>query len=167
MALRIDQPAFVVQLEPSGAPVADPGRRLEAEIAVAVEREVERVAGLLDRPGCQIAGQRHVLHEGDPAGLADPLQRLLEHGVLGAIARGAGVREVGRDRGHVALQRDLAAQGEIARRIHPALLRRGPGNVRANRSRVRPATRPCQRQRQFLPGSSCRPVSALPPATER
>src|SRR5215470_2674475 len=92
-AVRVDDATLWVELELARARVANPARRVDGKKPVARERQVERVAGLLDRAGRRIATRRGHLHEGRVLGLRLP-ERLGEGETVRAEAGRPGIRHV-------------------------------------------------------------------------
>ena len=76
VALAGDELAVAVDLQRAVAGVALAARRLHDQEAVAVDRDVERIAGLLHRALAQIEPGRAVLHEADgPIGAHEIVRR--------------------------------------------------------------------------------------------
>src|SRR6185437_12858739 len=69
IALAGDDLALAVELEMAVPRVADAERRLNREIPLAGYRQVERIAGLGNRPLAQVAYRACILNEGDRAAL--------------------------------------------------------------------------------------------------
>jgi len=107
--------AAVVQLKAAVAGKAFALRRIDHEVAVAAHRQVERIAGLIDRPLADIAPGGDVAHEGEflaqnafAAAVAD--QVVDEHHLLGLEARCVHVGDVVGDDAHLPPQGGLARQ---------------------------------------------------------
>ena len=121
VALLGHQRAVAADAEAAGARVADAQRRLDGEIAVALDGDVQRVAGHLDGARLGVAVSADAVSEGD-LGLVALVVVLRHEGVeqdmLGVITRGAGIGQVvGRDV-HILEQRQLAGESYINAVIH-------------------------------------------------
>ena len=144
----------------AGQPLA--GRGHDGEVALALDREVERAAGLLQRSlqlvGVAGAGRGHR----DAAAFERQRAHLLgEDQALAAVAGGGEVRDVVRDRLELLGEARLARQGNVAGKVHRTLPRsretRAPSgtlkcgdhapalvkiSVKAGRRRPQPQVRP-------------------------
>ena len=112
------------QAEPAVARQPRPARRVDGEIAVAGERQVERIAGMRERAGLLLAPGGAVLRIGDGAAArrrrraALPAEPVAELHALGLVAGRVGVGDVVGDHVHRALLRDQAGGGDVAGDVH-------------------------------------------------
>jgi hypothetical protein len=119
-----DELALRVDLERAVAGVALAARRLHHKEGVAFDRDVERVAGLLDAALGHVVPGLAVLHEAHPAQRAGRLvvraglQVLGEHRAVGLEAGGVQVRDVVGDDFELASQHSLPRQANENRVLH-------------------------------------------------
>ena len=121
-----DELALIVDLQAAVAGVALAGRRLHHQEAVAVDRDVERVLGLLGRALREIVEGAAVLHVARRGGrwptklssCAPELQIFLEQRLVGLVAVGVDVRDVVGDDIHLPFQRHLPRKSDEKRILH-------------------------------------------------
>ena len=130
IARGIDDRAVGHQAEPAVARQAWPARCADGEVAVAGNGEVERIAGVRQRPRLLFAPGRAVLRVGDGAvalrrtGVLPSYQPVAELHALGLEARRAGIGDVVRGHVHRALLRDEAGGGDAAGDVHARAARK-------------------------------------------
>ena len=120
-----DELAGGVDGERAGAGVAHPARRLHRDIALAVDGDVERVAGAFERARGKIDPGGAILDERDALVLAAEFavfgaghQIFGERGVVGLVAGGVDVGDVVGDDVELATERHLARQADEKGILH-------------------------------------------------
>src|SRR5215471_14477753 len=115
VAVAGDELALGIDLEGAVARVAFAARGLHHEEGIAVDGDIERIAGRADRAGAVIAPGGAVLHEAHaPVGaleagrLGNRHQIFLEHRAIGLVAGGVHVGDVISHDIELALERDLS-----------------------------------------------------------
>jgi hypothetical protein len=117
--------ADVVELQRAVAGVALAARGLHHQHAFAVDGEVQRAAGLLDRALAHVVPAHPILHQADASvrprkrlGIAAALQKFGEHRAVRLKSGGVDVGDVVGDHVELALQRGLPRQANEKRILH-------------------------------------------------
>src|SRR6185437_6652965 len=124
IAFRGHQLAGGVDLERAVARVALAARCLHREETVAVDGDVERIAGALHAAGVHVVPDAAVAHIADArtrVGAGGRGQIFLEQRTVGLVAGGVDVGDVVGDDVHFAAKRDLARQSDQKRILHRQL----------------------------------------------
>ena len=125
LSLRVD-------LQRAVAGVALAARGLHHQKSVTVDGNIERIAGLADRPGVEIVPGGAVLDVAQPpvgsleaAGVRDRHQKFFEDGAVGLVAGGVQIGDVVGDDLELAVERDLSRQSDQEGVLHrPCSLKR-------------------------------------------
>src|SRR5580700_108325 len=148
IAFAGDELAGGVGRERAVSGIALAARRLHHEIALVVERDVERIAGALDGAGAEIDPGCAVLHVADlPVAAAEALvagarhQKFAERRVVGLESRGVDIGDVVGDDVELMTERHLPRQADEKGILHRILSPKSEDDAvsRASSSRAPPA----------------------------
>src|SRR6266545_590349 len=157
-----DQLAGGVDLQGAVAGVALAARSLHDQEGVAVDRDVERIAGALDRTGPEIVPGCAVLHVAQPpVGALEPIvarvrhQEFFEHRAVGLVAGGVEIGDVVRDGLELAPKRDLPRQSDQEGVLHRSC---SPCVTMALPSQAEPSSKAAGSPKRRLAGFLAEPV---------